>query len=199
MRKFLALLLVIGLVAFSAVAGASDLGASKDVNATLTYRHPLSLEVATPAGTLYIQRNTDEGTAVPIWSEAYGSEWATDYVSCDRDITNNGLTVFHISGSPNQSVTISSGNTDRTVTLTGPGCGNIDLQFLRICLTTSNGLHSTTKNCCGSGNIENLPITINLGSSGEGYFAIRPWQIRVDDMSCKGWYTGTMIIIADYQ
>jgi len=195
MRKFLALLLLLGFMAFPAVAGATTTEASEDVNLTVSYRIPLSLNVAVQAGTLYIGKLTSTGAGVYIWQN--GSGWDENYVSCNADIGSNGFDVFQISGSPDQDVQISVG--ESTLTLTNENSDYIRLETLKICLASDGSLHEGTSNCCGSGTTYELPHTINLGSSGSGHFAIIPNRIVAESMANYGWFTGTLTVTADYQ
>ena len=196
MRKILALLLLIGLVAFPAVAGAGT-AASEDVNATVYYVKPLSLNVEKPAGTLYVAAASSTATGEKtIWNNTSG--WLESYASCNTDIKDNGLTVFSLSGSPNQNVAISV-NSD--LELNGPDGAKISLNNMAICVSSDDGLQSGSTNCCASGssNIHNSSVTISTGSSGSGYFAVRPGTIKIGDYSKRGVYSGTITVTADYQ
>ena len=196
MRKILALLLLIGFVTFPAVAGAGT-AASEDVNAIVYYLKPLSLSVEKPAGTLYVGAASSTATGEKtIWLSTNG--WNGSYASCERDIKNNGLTVFSLSGSPNQNVAISV-NSD--LELNGPDGAKISLNNMAICVSSDDGLQSGSTNCCASGNA-NVHIgsaTISTGSSGSGYFAVRPGTIKISDYTKKGVFIGTITVTADYQ
>jgi len=196
MRKFLALLLLLGFMAFPAVAGAGT-GASEDVGATVYYLLPVNLSVEVPAGTLYIGATSSTATGEKtVWNNTSG--WLGSYASCNTDIKDNGLSVFHISGSPNQNVAIS---VDEDVDLNGPGGHKMSLKTMAICVSSDDGLHSGSTNCCASGNSNKHSgsAVISTGSSGSGYFAICPGTIKIMDYTQKGYYSGTITVTANYQ
>ena len=197
MRKILALLLLIGLVAFPAVAGATSTAASEDVSATVHYVQPINLSVEVPAGNMLVAAANSTATGEKtIWNNTAG--WVESYASCDKDIKDNGLTVFSLSGSPNQNVAIS---VDSDIDLDGPDEAKISLNDMAICVSSDDGLQSGSTNCCASGssNIHIGSVTISTGSSGSGYFAVRPGTIKISDYSKKGVYSGTVTVTADYQ
>jgi len=195
MRKILVLLLLICFMAFPSIGGATSTSGSDTANVTVTYLAPVSLSVAVPAGTLYIRSSCGNNYNIDIWSVTGG--WNSSYgFGCDDvDLASNGLSVFKLTGSAGQQVTIS---VDNEINAAGPG--TLTLENNRICLGTDNTLLSSTTNCCEGGTVtDSNSVTATIPSTGEGYFAIRPNAIRMSDASEKGKWTATITVTAEYQ
>jgi len=198
MRKFLVLLLLIAFVAFSSIARASNTQGSADASVTVNYVEPVSLNVAVPAGTLYIASTFPTTAVGPVFSATDGWGGNTTYFTCAKNIKDIGLSVFQLTGSAGQQVTIS---VDNSITATGGPC-DLTLSDNRICLGTGNTLLDSSTNCCanGVGTVsDSNSVTATIPSTGQGYFAIRPTSITLQTGNKRGVWTATITVTADYQ
>jgi len=197
MRKFLALLLLIALVAFPSIAGAINTSASGTADVSVNYLQPISMSVEVPAGTIYVANNfTGDYVLYMFWLDYQDSGWNHAYTECDRDIRNRGLSVFKLTGSPNQQVEIS---VDEQINANN-GSGTLQIKHNRICLGSDNTLLSSSNNCCSSGVVsDSNSVTATIPSDGTGYFAIRPVRIHLDPGNARGTWTATITVTADYQ
>jgi len=193
MRKILVLLLLICFMAFPSIAGATSTSGSDTANVTVTYLSPVSLSLAVPAGTIHIKSTFTNSDAYTVFTASSG--WISSFTpDAGVDIQNNGLSVFQLTGSAGQQVTISVDNM-----VEASGATTLRLEAIKICLASDNSLHNGTSNCCGGGSVSTSnSVTATIPSSGSGYFAIRPDDIWMGDASKKGNWTLTITVTADY-